>query len=165
MNPVRKQRLILVLFIVAVASAGVALIMSSLSTNLNLFFTPKEIFTGLAPSDARIRAGGMVVRGSVERDSDSMFVRFKITDGEAQLEANYTGILPDLFAEGEAAVVAGRMDNNGVFQADEVLAKHDENYTPPEVAEAMEGAMEEAHEKHRPKKPQPSLKELEQVYE
>ncbi len=138
MHPVRRQRLFLVLFIVIVASVAVALMISSLGSNLNLFYPPSKIAAGEAPVGVRIRAGGMVVKGSVERADGSLSVRFLLTDGPSQVEVHYTGILPDLFDEGEAAVAAGMLDQHGVFQADEVLAKHDENYTPPEVVEAME---------------------------
>lgn len=138
MHPVRRQRLFLVVFIVAVASVAVWLMVSSLGSNLNLFFTPTKIAAGEAPQGIRIRVGGMVVKDSVERGGDSLFVKFSITDGPTQVEVHYAGVLPDLFAEGEAAVAAGMLDQQGIFQADEVLAKHDENYTPPEVVEAME---------------------------
>ena len=87
-----------------------------------------------------VRAGGMVVTDSVIRQPDSLEVSFKVTDGSADLTVHYAGILPDLFAEGEAAIAAGKVDSSGVLQATEVLAKHDENYTPPEVADAMDAA-------------------------
>lgn len=149
MHPVRRQRLFLVLFIVIVASVGIMLMLKSLGTNLNLFYSPTQIQAGEAPRDVRIRAGGMVVKGSVERASDSLFVSFEITDGPSQIEAHFTGILPDLFAESEAAVVAGMLDANGVLQADEVLAKHDETYMPREVADAMEKGHEWKAEQDR----------------
>ena len=96
--------------------------------------------SGEAPADVFIRAGGMVVEGSVRRDPNSLAVNFDVTDGTAVLGIRYTGILPDLFAENEAAIAAGRLDQNRVLQASEVLAKHDEKYTPPEVAESMNAA-------------------------
>ena len=145
MHPIRKQRLIVVIFIVLAASVAVGLVSYALRENINLFYPPSKIVSGEAPVGVRIRAGGMVVEDSVKRASDSLFASFAITDGSANVTVHYTGILPDLFAEGEAAVVTGELDNNGVFQASEVLAKHDENYTPPEVAEAME----EAHRKEQ----------------
>ena len=143
MHPVRKQRLIVVTFIVLAASVAVGLVSYALRENINLFYPPSKIVDGEAPVGVRIRAGGMVVAGSVKRANDSLFASFAITDGPANVTVHYTGILPDLFAEGEAAVVTGELDSNGFFQASEVLAKHDENYTPPEVAEAME----EAHQR------------------
>ncbi len=144
MHPVRRQRLITVIFLVIAASVAVALLTYALRENINLFYPPEKILSGEAPAGVRIRAGGMVVPGSVVRADDSLFTSFLITDGLAQVEVNYTGILPDLFAENEAAVVTGELDQNQVFQASEVLAKHDENYTPPEVAEAMKEAHERA---------------------
>ena len=145
MHPVRRQRLVMVVFIVIAASIAVGLLSFALRENINLFYPPSKIVSGEAPTGVRIRAGGMVVKDSVERASDSLFVSFAVTDGPANITVHYTGMLPDLFAEGEAAVVTGELDEQGVFQASEVLAKHDENYTPPEVAEAMQDAMEEAH--------------------
>lgn len=142
MHPVRKQRLIIVLFIIAVASIAAALLGYALRQNIDLFYTPSAIVDGEAPVGKRMRAGGMVVKGSLARSTDSLFSRFLVTDGAANIEVHYSGILPDLFAEGEAAVVAGEMDEQGIFHASQVLAKHDENYTPPEVADAMEKAHE-----------------------
>lgn len=145
MHPVRRQRLFMVIFIVVIASVAVGLLSFALRENINLFYPPSDIVSGEAPKAVRIRAGGMVVDGSVIRADDSLFTRFKVTDGEAEVEVHYTGILPDLFAEGEAAVVMGELGDKGVFLASEVLAKHDENYTPPEVAEAMQEAHERAN--------------------
>ncbi|MGV6808133.1 MAG: cytochrome c maturation protein CcmE [bacterium] len=138
MHPIRKRRLKLVIFLVAVSSIAVGLLVFALRENINLFYTPVKIAAGEAPVGRQIRAGGMVVKGSLERAADRLFSTFRITDGAAELEVHYSGILPDLFAEGEAAVVSGSVDGDGVFQANQVLAKHDENYTPPEVAQAME---------------------------
>lgn len=142
MHPVRKQRLIMVLFIVVFASLAVGLITYALRENINLFYPPSKIVTGEAPVEKRIRAGGCVLPGEVKRASDSLDVSFLITDGAASVEVQYTGILPDLFSEGEAVVVNGMLNGDGVFMATEVLAKHDETYTPPEVAEAMANAGE-----------------------
>jgi cytochrome c-type biogenesis protein CcmE len=111
-----------------------------LGQNANYFYTPSQVMSGEAPADVFIRAGGMVVEGSVRRDPNSLAVDFDVTDGTAVLGIRYTGILPDLFAENEAAIAAGRLDQNRVLQASEVLAKHDEKYTPPEVAESMNAA-------------------------
>jgi cytochrome c-type biogenesis protein CcmE len=144
MHPIRRQRLFMVIFIVVVASVAVGLLSYALRENINLFYAPSDIVSGQAPVDVHIRAGGMVVDGSLERADDSLFARFLITDGEANVEVHYTGILPDLFAEGEAAVATGELAENGVFMASEVLAKHDENYTPPEVADAMDAAHQRA---------------------
>ena len=137
MHPVRKQRLLLVCFIVVFSSLAVGLITYGLRGNINLFFPPAEVVAGNAPVGQSMRLGGMVVDGSVRRDPDSLQVQFDVTDYRATVTAVYTGILPDLFAEGEGVVASGVLDENGVFQATEVLAKHDENYMPPEVAEAL----------------------------
>ncbi|MEE4192634.1 MAG: cytochrome c maturation protein CcmE [Halieaceae bacterium] len=144
MHPVRKQRLILVCFIVVFSTLAVGLVTYGLRGNINLFFPPAEIAAGLAPTGQPIRLGGMVVEGSVRRDPQSLRVEFDVTDYQATVTAVYTGILPDLFSEGEGVVAAGVLDENGVLQATEVLAKHDENYMPPEVAEALSQAHDEA---------------------
>ena len=137
MHPKRKQRLIIVVAIVLSASVAAALLMFALSDNLNLFYPPSEIQAGIAPVGKRIRAGGMVKAGSVVRENDGLTVNFIVTDYEADLQVRYTGILPDLFAENDGVVVAGMLDDAGIMQADEVLAKHDENYMPPEVADTL----------------------------
>ena len=140
MHPVRKQRLLLVLFVVVFSSAAIGLTVYALRGNINLFFPPVEVAAGNAPVGQPIRVGGMVVDGSVQRSSDSLEVRFEVTDYQASVPIVYTGILPDLFDEGQGAVAAGKLDDQGVLQATEVLAKHDENYMPPEVAEALQAA-------------------------
>ena len=140
MNPKRKQRLIIVLFIVFGVGAAVGLTMFALSQNINLFYSPTQIANGEAPQKTRIRAGGMVVEDSVKRDEKSLKVTFDITDYEKTTRVHYTGILPDLFREGQGIVAQGELDTNNELQATEVLAKHDENYMPPEVAEALEKA-------------------------
>lgn len=138
MNAKRKQRLIIVLFIVFGVSAAVGLTMYALSQNINLFYSPTQIAEGEAPKNTRIRAGGMVVEGSVKRDQNSLNVTFDVTDYEKSVTIHFDGILPDLFREGQGIVAQGELDSNNVLQASEVLAKHDENYMPPEVAEALE---------------------------
>ncbi len=149
MNPVRKQRLFIVLFIVVFSSIAVLLLTYALRENINLFYPPTKIAAGEAPINTRIRAGGCVVAGSVTRSTTSLKVDFLITDGVHQVPVTYTGILPDLFAEGEAAVATGVLNNTGIFEASEVLAKHDETYMPPEVAEAMALASEETGTEHQ----------------
>ncbi len=144
MHPVRKQRLIMVVFIVAFASVAVGLMTFALRENINLFYPPSKIVAGEAPLETRIRAGGCVLPGSVNRDNESLEVSFLITDGGADLQVSYSGILPDLFSEGEAVVVNGMLNGDGVFMASQVLAKHDETYTPPEVAESVQDATEHA---------------------
>jgi cytochrome c-type biogenesis protein CcmE len=127
-----------VLFVVLFSSAAIGLVVYALSGNINLFFPPAEIAAGNAPVGQPIRVGGMVVDGSVQRSDTSLAVRFELTDYEATVPVVYVGILPDLFGEGQGAVASGMLDDNGVLQASEVLAKHDENYMPPEVADALE---------------------------
>ncbi len=140
MHPVRKQRLIIVLCIVVFSSAAIGLIAYAMRGNINLFFSPAQVAAGEAPIGQAIRVGGMVVDGSVQRSSDSLAVRFQVTDYQAVVDVVYEGILPDLFDEGEGAVAAGTLNAQGVLEASEVLAKHDENYMPPEVAEALEAS-------------------------
>jgi cytochrome c-type biogenesis protein CcmE len=138
MHPVRKQRLFLVLFVVLFSSAAIGLVVYALSGNINLFFPPAEVAAGKAPVGQPIRVGGMVVDNSVQRSDDSLAVRFQLTDYQASVPVVYEGILPDLFDEGQGAVASGVLNENGVLLASEVLAKHDENYMPPEVADALE---------------------------
>jgi cytochrome c-type biogenesis protein CcmE len=137
MHPVRKQRLIVVLLIVFGAAVAIGLMTFALRENINLFYPPVDIAAGKAPVGKAIRAGGMVLEGSVKRDPNSLRVEFVVTDYQANLPVVYTGILPDLFAEGDGVVASGTLDADGVFQATEVLAKHDENYMPPEVQDAI----------------------------
>ena len=140
MHPIRKQRLQIVLLIVVASSLAAGLIAYMLGQNANYFFTPSQVLQGEAPENVTIRAGGMVVEGSIERSSDSLDVSFLVTDGLGNLRVSYSGILPDLFAEGEAAIATGKLGADKVLLATQVLAKHDENYTPPEVADAMNQA-------------------------
>ncbi len=138
MNPVRKKRLYIVLAILAGVGIAVALALSALQQNINLFYTPTQIARGEAPEGTRIRAGGLVEEGSVKRDRDSLAVDFRVTDGAETVTIRFQGILPDLFREGQGIVALGRVNEEGIMVADEVLAKHDENYMPPEVTQALE---------------------------
>ena len=145
MNPVRRNRLLTVLFIFAGSAGAVALMLLAANENLNLFHPPEQIASGTAPVGVPIRAGGMVLAGSVARAPDTLDVEFVLTDYRgSNFRVLYTGILPDLFREGQGILVRGELDATGVFQAVEVLAKHDENYMPPELmpiaAEAMENS-------------------------
>ena len=140
MHPLRKQRLLMVLLVLVLAGMAAALAGYALRSNINLFYPPADIAEGKAPTDRRIRAGGMVKEGSVQRDEQSLRTVFEVTDYEADLTVEYARILPDLFAEGEGVVVPGRLSENGLFMAEEVLAKHDENYMPPEVNAALEAS-------------------------
>ena len=138
MHPLRRQRLWVVLSIVLFSSAAVGLALYALRGNIDLFYPPAAVAAGAAPLDTSIRVGGMVVDGSVRRAADSLQLRFAVTDYQASVEVVYEGILPDLFAEGEGVVASGRLGADGVLRAHQVLAKHDEDYMPPEVAEALE---------------------------
>ena len=138
MNQKRKQRLIIVCFLTVGLGVAVGLSMFALTENINLFYNPSQIAAGEAPQGVGLRAGGMVREGSVKRDQNSLTVSFVLTDFASDMEVEYTGILPDLFREGQGIVALGKLDDNNVLIADEVLAKHDENYMPPEVAEALE---------------------------
>ncbi|HIG64937.1 MAG TPA: cytochrome c maturation protein CcmE [Methyloprofundus sp.] len=142
MTPKRKKRLTIILALVFGTALIVGLVMYALTENINLFYSTSQIAKGEAPVGARIRAGGMVVDDSVKRIPDSLKVQFAITDFEHQVVVEFTGILPDLFREGQGIIAQGKMDAQGVFQADEVLAKHDENYMPPEIAESMKKKQE-----------------------
>jgi cytochrome c-type biogenesis protein CcmE len=137
-NAVRKKRLYIVLAILIGAGLAVGLALSALQQNINLFYTPSQIAAGEAPQAMRIRAGGMVKEGSVSRSADSLLVDFVVGDGHSEVTIRYQGILPDLFREGQGIVALGKLNADGVLIADEVLAKHDENYMPPEVTQALE---------------------------
>ncbi len=143
MNPKRRRRLIAVVMIVAGIGVAAALGLSAFQENLLFFFSPTQIEAGEAPKDRAFRLGGLVKQGTVQRDGDSLRVLFVITDTLKEIQVDYTGILPDLFREGQGIVALGRLGSNGVFMAEEVLAKHDENYMPPEVADALKTAHEE----------------------
>lgn len=131
MHPVRKQRLIWIAVIALFLTAAVALALYALRQNIDLFFTPKQLASAHLTNTQSIRVGGWVVKGSVLHISNPPAVRFAITDHEKNIMVYYDGILPDLFREGQAVVVEGTLDTRGIFLAREVLAKHDENYTPP----------------------------------
>ncbi len=141
MNPKRKRRLYMVVFLFVAISGTTAALMVALEQNINMFYPPNEIVGGQAPRAVQIRAGGMVREGSVVRSDNSLAVRFTLTDHQgADFVVHYEGILPDLFREGQGILVQGKLQQDGSFQANEVLAKHDENYMPPELMDlAHEG--------------------------
>jgi cytochrome c-type biogenesis protein CcmE len=140
MNPKRKQRLTLILLGVAGVSAAVLLVMFAMSKNVNYFYTPTELSAGSVEPGSIVRAGGMVSVGSVQRSDDSLLVNFRINDTAKEVGVEFVGILPDLFREGDGVVVIGKMNEQNVLVAQEVLAKHDETYMPPEVTDALEQA-------------------------
>ena len=142
MTPARKKRLGLIILMVAGIAVGLSFALKSLDENIMFFFSPSEVVEGKAPEDRLFRMGGMVVDGSVSRPGEGLTVEFAITDNAENVTVNYTGILPDLFREGQGIIANGKLNSDGVFVAQEVLAKHDENYMPPEVAEAMKNTSE-----------------------
>ncbi len=143
MNPKRRNRLVVVLFLIAGAAVTAGLVLTALNENLNLFYPPDQIVSGEAPVGTRIRAGGMVQDGSVVRAANGLDVTFVVTDHRgAEFPVRYGGILPDLFREGQGILVTGELGADGVFQAQEVLAKHDENYMPPELSNMARAAEE-----------------------
>lgn len=148
MNPTRRRRLWFVLALLAAAAVAAVLVASALQRNIAYLYTPNEVLSGTAgeavsSGEARFRLGGMVATDSFRREEGSLEARFRVTDGDAELEVVYDRILPDLFREGQAVVATGRM-RDGVFVAEDVLAKHDETYVPKEVADKMG----DAHRKH-----------------
>jgi len=142
MSPKQKQRLLFVgVLIVGIGSAA-ALALSALRENVAYFFSPSEVQAGKSPAQHHFRLGGLVEKGSVKKESDGLTVHFAITDGPASVPVTYRGLLPDLFREGQGIVALGRMDGKD-FRAEEVLAKHDEKYMPPEAAQALRQASAE----------------------
>ncbi len=147
----RKKRLFLVGFLVVGVGIAAALALSAFRENLMFFYSPSQIAAGEAPSNAVIRVGGLVADGTVRRETNGLTVRFGLTDTAQEVTVVYTGILPDLFREGQGIVAQGKVGADGTFQAETVLAKHDENYMPPEVEEAIKavqkagGTMEMPH--------------------
>ena len=142
MKPARKQRLILIGLMVVGVSIATGCALKSFNDNLMYFFSTTDVIEGKAPKDSLFRLGGMVIKGSVERPNDGMMVRFKLTDFSKDVTVEYTGILPDLFREGQGIVANGKLNPQGVFIAEEVLAKHDENYMPPEVKASLKNQSE-----------------------
>lgn len=139
MTPKRKKRLFAVVIIVIASALAVTLTLFALQQNINLFFTPAQIARGDAPDNTQMRIGGMVKEGSVTRSETDLTVTFVLTDNVNDIVVKYSGILPDLFREGQGIVARGHLQN-GQFTAAQVLAKHDENYMPPEVAKAIKEA-------------------------
>lgn len=139
MNPKRQRKLVLIISLVLGIGVAIALAMYAMRQNINLFYTPSQLANGEAPNGQRIQAGGLVVKGSLVRDPNSLAVTFMISDLKKQVPVTYIGILPDLFKEGQGIVANGYF-NNGRVEAEEVLAKHDENYMPPQVKQAIDEA-------------------------
>jgi cytochrome c-type biogenesis protein CcmE len=137
LHPLRKQRIYAIVTVLLGAIVALALVMSALSNNMNLFYSPSELVSSNVVPGSVVRAGGMVASGSIQKSKDSLEVIFLITDFKNSLSVTYNGILPDLFSEDAGVVVKGFLKEDGTFLAQEVLAKHDENYMPPEVAKML----------------------------
>jgi cytochrome c-type biogenesis protein CcmE len=144
----RHKRLGFIVVGLAALGLTTSLVLTALEGNLSYFFSPTEVAEGKAPADHVFRLGGLVESGSVQREDGSLTVNFVVTDMAQRVSVAYEGILPDLFAEGQGVIAQGKMGSNNVFVADEVLAKHDENYMPPEVAEALEAAGKDLSKPH-----------------
>ena len=138
MTPTRKRRLIAVLLILAGVGIASTIAFYSLQQNLLYFQSPSELALQPIPPGRQFRLGGLVKPGTVAREGDGLATRFIVTDGPKEVTVEYVGILPDLFREGQGVIARGSLDESGLFAATEVLAKHDENYMPPEVADALE---------------------------
>ncbi len=136
----RHRKLLVIALAVVGLGIAATLILNAFQSNLVFFFSPSEVAEGKAPTDRAFRIGGLVEDGSVKREGDGLTTRFIVTDTARTIPVVYTGILPDLFKEGKGVVAEGRLGEDGLFTASQVLAKHDENYMPPEAAHALEQA-------------------------
>ncbi|MBK7900239.1 MAG: cytochrome c maturation protein CcmE [Azonexus sp.] len=143
----RHKRLALIGGALAILGVIAALVLNALNSNIALYISPTDVAAGKAPQDKLFRIGGLVKEGSLKRQADGVTVSFVVTDTDKDLTVNYKGILPDLFKEGKGVVAQGKLGGEGVFVASEVLAKHDENYMPPEAAKAVGDAHARAAEK------------------
>ena len=147
MKAVRKERLTLVIILVAGVMVATGFALYAFNQNLMFYFSPKDIVAGKAPTNKLFRMGGMVVEGSFKQQPHSLQVNFDLTDYDKTVQVEYTGILPDLFREGQGIISKGKLRDDGVFVAEEVLAKHDENYMPKEVADAIKKKQPQAQPK------------------
>lgn len=136
----RKRRALIVLLGLGAVGAASALVLNAFNRNLVFFFSPSQVQAREAPRERNFRIGGLVAPGSVQRDAATLQVDFVVTDGAHSVPVRYSGLLPDLFREGKGVVAQGRIGPDGVFRADQILAKHDENYMPPEAAAALKAA-------------------------
>ncbi|QIK38465.1 cytochrome c maturation protein CcmE [Caldichromatium japonicum] len=136
----RHKRMILIALALGLIVAASTLAITALKSNVSYFFSPSQVIAGEAPRDHVFRLGGLVQLGTLKRQGDGLLVEFAVTDNRATVKVAYSGILPDLFKEGSGMVAKGRLGADGVFQAEEVLAKHDEEYMPPEVAKTLQAA-------------------------
>lgn len=136
----RHKKLILIAVVVLALGAVAALVLNAFRSNLVFFFSPTQVVNGEAPRERAFRIGGLVESGSLRREADGVTAHFRVTDTAQTIPVTYKGLLPDLFKEGKGVVAEGRLNSSGVFVAEQVLAKHDENYMPPEAASALEQA-------------------------
>jgi len=136
----RHKKLAFITLGLSVLAVAAALVLNAFQSNLVFFFSPTQVAANEAPIGKRFRIGGLVEEGSIQRHESGLTVNFAVTDSAESIPVSYTGILPDLFKEGKGVVAQGKIAANGIFEADEVLAKHDENYMPPEAAMALEQA-------------------------
>ncbi len=136
----RQKRFVYIIVAIVALGAAVGLVLYALKNNVSLYFTPTQIYNKEAPQGRNFRIGGLVEPGSVKRQSDGVTVHFSITDNSRSLPVIYKGILPDLFKEGKGVVAQGKIEADNLFHAEEVLAKHDENYMPPEAKDALDKA-------------------------
>lgn len=134
----RHKRLAFIVAGLAGLGGVAALVLNAFNDNMVFFFSPTQVFAKESPEGRNFRLGGLVEKGTIKREDDGLTVHFVVTDNHKNINVTYTGILPDLFKEGQGVVAQGRLGPNGVFLAEEVLAKHDENYMPPEVKEALD---------------------------
>lgn len=133
----RRQRMITVALVLAGVTLAVGLALQAFQENLMFFYSPTQVMAGEPPEGRKIRLGGLVSPGSLKREEGALEVRFEVTDNQNSMTVSYAGILPDLFREGQGVIAIGLLQPDGSFEAEEVLAKHDENYMPPEVAEML----------------------------
>ena len=136
----RHKKLALIALVLAILGVAVALVLNAFNSNLVFFFSPSQVANGEAPTSRAFRIGGLVEQGSLKRQANGLTATFVVTDTAKSIPVTYTGILPDLFKEGKGVVAEGKLGSDGVFTASQVLAKHDENYMPPEAASALEQA-------------------------
>ncbi len=149
MKPARKKRLFFIIFLVSGIALAAGFAMYAFNQNLMFYFSPTDVKQGKAPVNKIFRMGGMVVEGTFKKEAKSLKVHFDLTDYDKTVSVEYEGILPDLFREGQGIISRGKLNEQGVFIAEEVLAKHDENYMPPEVAESLKKTKEKLDNKAR----------------
>ncbi len=149
MTPARKRRLTMILLLVGGIALASTFILKAFQENMNLYYEPSRVNAGDAPIEHNFRMGGIVKEGSIKREKGNLTVQFDVTDYSESVTVYYEGILPDLFREGQGIITLGQLNNDGRFIASEVLAKHDENYMPPEVAESLAAAKAKADEKSK----------------